>query len=65
MASVDLGERRALAEIHKRIREEKQKNGNVLTVAEAKKLIEEEAKGQPKPRRLSTIKSDRNIANTR
>lgn len=39
-------ERQNLAEIHKRIREEKQNSGRILTVQQAKKLIEGEKKGE-------------------
>ena len=35
-------DRQNLAEVHKRIRQEKQQSGKVITVAEAKKLIEAE-----------------------
>ena len=52
-------DRHKLAELHKRIRAEKQSTGKVLSVAEAKKIVEEEKKPSNLGRKssIASIKS--------
>ena len=56
-ASPSREDRSNLAEIHKRIRLEKQSTGRVLSVTEAKKKLEEEKKGMNRKSSIASIKS--------
>jgi len=42
-------ERQTLAQLHKRIREEKQRSGRVISVGEAKQLLNDEQQPAKKP----------------